>query len=57
MDKKWYQSLTVWFNIVLLFVDVVNQLSGLVPIPAGFLTFIGTLGNLALRFKTTLPIK
>ncbi len=55
--KKWYQSWTVWFNLVLLLVETVNQLSGIVPIPAGFVAFIGVVGNLAFRFKTTLPIK
>ena len=56
-NKKWYQSWTVWFNLLLLLVDVVNQLNNIVPLPAGFLTLVGSLGNLFLRFKTALPIK
>ena len=56
-NKKWYNSWTIWFNLILLAVDVVNQLANIVPIPAGFITFVGTIGNLALRYKTSLPIK
>lgn len=55
--KKWYQSWTVWFNIALLAVDVINQLAQIVPIAPGFLSLVGVFGNLLLRFKTTSAIK
>lgn len=53
MEKKWYQSYTIWFNLVLLALDVINQLSQIIPLPVGFLTTVGILGNLLLRIKTS----
>ena len=55
-SKKWYYSWTVWFNILLLAVEFVNQLSQVVPIPPGFIALVAGFGNLLLRFKTTNPI-
>lgn len=55
--KKWYLSWTIWFNILLLLIDTVNALNQIVPLPAGFLTSVGIVGNLLLRFKTTQGVK
>lgn len=55
--KKWYQSWTVWFNLALVAVDVINQLAQIVPIPPGFIALVGGFGNLLLRFKTTTAIQ
>lgn len=64
--KKWWESLTIWFNAVMLnvfaFADFfIAQLSLVLPqmrdfIPAdiyGWLFVASTIGNIALRFKTT----
>lgn len=50
--KKWYQSWTVWFNVAMLAIDVTNQLAQIVPIPAGTVTALATVGNILLRLKT-----
>jgi Mg2+/citrate symporter len=55
--KPFYKSWTVWFNVILILVDAINQISQFVPMPAGFLTMVGALGNLVLRFKTFQGIK
>jgi hypothetical protein len=57
ITKKWYQSWTVWFNLIGIFVDAVNSVAQIVPIPAGFLTYVILLGNIALRLKTVTGIK
>ena len=54
--KKWYKSWTVWYNIALIVVDVVNQIAQFIPLPAGVLTLVGSIGNILLRFKTIQPI-
>ena len=55
--KKWYQSWTVWFNIILLGVDFMNSLAQFVPIPPGVLASVAMVGNILLRFKTTKAIQ
>jgi len=57
MEKKWYQSWTIWFNIIMLVLDFVNQLAQFIPMPAGVITAIGSIANILLRFKTITPIK
>lgn len=55
--KQWYKSWTVWFNIALLAIDVINQLAKIVPLPPGFLVLVGGFGNVLLRLKTTTGIR
>lgn len=55
--KKWYQSLTIWFNLALLLVDFINQLAQIIPIPPGIISFVALVGNFLLRLKTTTGIR
>ena len=51
--KKWYQSLTIWFNIILIVLEAINQMAQFIPIPPGIISIVGNLLNIGLRFKTT----
>jgi len=51
--KKWYQSWTVWFNLGLLTVATINELSQIIPISSDFLANVAIIGNIILRLKTT----
>lgn len=55
--KKWYQSWTIWFNLVMLLVTFVTQLGTILPIPVTYIAAATTVGNLALRFKTVMGIE
>jgi hypothetical protein len=50
--KIWYKSVTVWFNVALLLVATVTQLSQIVPLSPELVAVIATVGNALLRFKT-----
>lgn len=53
--KKWYQSKTVWFNIITAALAVVSEVSNIFPMtshPKVWVT-VTTIGNLILRFLTT----
>jgi uncharacterized membrane protein len=53
--KKWFQSKTVWFNVITAVVTLAGELSNIFPItkhPAIYTTII-TVGNLLLRLITT----
>lgn len=56
-SKKWYKSWTIWFNVALVVIDFINALAQVIPIPPGILSAVGSVGNILLRFKTSLPIK
>ena len=51
--KPWYNSWTVWFNVVLATIAFIQSLSGIVPIPANIVASVAIIGNLLLRFKTS----
>lgn len=55
-NKNWYESWTVWFNLALLAVSVIQQLSQIIPLPPQVLLDVAFVGNLLLRFKTTTGI-
>ena len=57
--KKWWESRTVWVNVVSLLIAVVSQLSGWTDLQsfAPYLLVISNLLNLALRFLTTTTIE
>lgn len=57
MSKKWYQSKTLWFNVVMAVLDVVNGVYGVVNIPAELKVYVLVIGNVALRFLTTQPVE
>lgn len=57
MEKKWYQSWTVWFNVALLLVGFVSEVGKVVPIPADVLAGVASIGNILLRFKTATALK
>jgi hypothetical protein len=54
--KKWYQSWTVWFNIALLAVATIGELSQIIPISPQVIAYVAFVGNLLLRIKTMQPI-
>lgn len=55
--KPWYKSWTIWINVLLAIVDFANALAQIVPIPPGFLTMLGALVNIILRFQTSKAIQ
>jgi len=60
MDKKWYESKTIWFNVLAIVVLVVKTIwpeFADFDIDPGIASGIVVLVNLALRFVTELPIK
>lgn len=54
--KKWYQSKTLWVNIISLALELTQAFTGLNWIPAGTLTIITNFLNIALRFVTSKPL-
>jgi len=60
MDKKWYQSKTLWTNVVILVIAVVSALTEFF---VGFgwstevLVSVTAFANIVLRFLTEKPIK
>jgi hypothetical protein len=62
MEKKWYQSKTVWFNVVMTVLDLLAALSSSPlladrPDVLAVLTTIHGAGNVLLRFITDAPIE
>ncbi len=53
--KSIFASKTVWFNLVAMVVQVLPGLAEHVPQPWGEL--VTALGNIALRYVTTQPVK
>lgn len=57
--KKWYQSKTLWFNVITLILGLGSVLVKIVPAPVGALitTVVIPLGNIILRiWFTNVPI-
>lgn len=57
--KKWYQSKTIWFNIITTAIAIIGDVTKIIPFSAGALEVFGiilALGNVALRYVTTTPI-
>lgn len=57
MEKKWYKSWTVWFNVAVLLVGFIGELSMVVPIPSEIMVAVAAFGNLLLRVKTITGLK
>jgi hypothetical protein len=55
--KKWYQSKTILFNLLIGIVTVFSQVTGIQIIPMDAMAGVGVLGNIALRGTTTKPIE
>lgn len=58
--KKWYQSKTIWFNVILglaAAVSAVSESGNLSAEQASVLAAVGALANLALRFFTDAPLE
>lgn len=59
MAKPWYQSATVWFNVLALVLMVLTAPEVVQVLPAGWLQPIAAvtaIGNFLLRFRTQVPI-
>lgn len=57
--KKWYQSRTIWLNLISIFVEVGNMLltNPIIPVQfTGYLTIIVNVLNIVLRTLTSTPI-
>lgn len=57
VEKKWYKSLTIWFNVVIIVLASINEFAKIIPIPPEYVILAQTIGNLLLRIKTSLPVK
>lgn len=57
-SKKWWQSKTLWFNIIGLVLALAGELSKAFPSGqvAQISAFVLTIGNIILRLITTQPI-
>ena len=57
MDTKpWYQSKTVWFNVLSASVDIFQTLGGFGVVPPGALAIGTAVGNVLLRAVTSQPL-
>jgi hypothetical protein len=57
MDSKpFYQSKTLWANVLMLVLDVLNGAYGVIPIPADTKVFVVLAVNLILRVVSSQPI-
>lgn len=56
MQKQWYKSWTIWFNIGMLAVGAINELATIIPISKDIMIYAAVFGNILLRFKTTMEI-
>ncbi len=57
MEKKSISSSwTVWFNVILIIIGAITQISQTIYIDPEVMTYIATFGNIILRLKTTQPI-
>ncbi len=54
--KPWWQSKTIWFNVITGVVEIAQSLSGTGLVPPGILTVIVNMGNVLLRLITKSPI-
>lgn len=51
------KSKTVWFNIITGVVELTNAFAVPLGIAPGTLTIVGAVGNVVLRFLTSLPLE
>ena len=54
--KPWYQSKTIWFNIVTTLVAIIGQVTNAIPFSENAMKIFGTIlavGNIALRYLST----
>jgi hypothetical protein len=56
MEKKWFKSKTIWFNLISILIAIGGYSSGVVDINAGLTAGIIAGFNLGLRFLTYRPI-
>ena len=56
MEKKWFKSKTIWFNVISILIAIGGYYSGVVDINAGLTAGIIAAFNLGLRFLTYRPI-
>ena len=57
--KKWYQSKTLWFNILTAAVAVIGQVTNTIPLSASAMKIFAVVlavGNMLLRLITTTSI-
>jgi uncharacterized membrane protein len=54
--KSWWQSKTVWINIISLLLEIAQAVSGVQWIPVGILTIVVNILNIFLRFLTNTKI-
>lgn len=52
MNKSWWKSKTVWFNVLTVAADYI----GVIPLPPGTAIKAAAVINILLRFVTTTPI-
>tara|TARA_Y100000310_G_scaffold83357_1_gene80010 strand:- start:540 stop:725 length:186 start_codon:yes stop_codon:yes gene_type:complete len=52
-SKKWYKSWTMWANIAAIVAFAVADVMELIPGSASYAGYVISIGNLALRIKTT----
>ena len=52
----WYKSKTLWVNLLMLILDVINGTFGAIDIPADVKVYIVMTVNIILRFLTTGPL-
>jgi hypothetical protein len=56
MEKQWFQSKALWFNIITIAIGFVEVISKTYPISPEMLAIIMGVGNIILRFLTGEPI-
>jgi hypothetical protein len=54
--KKWYLSKTLWFNFIVIMVEVLQLLASHHLVSPEYVALIDGLGNIFLRFVTREPI-
>lgn len=55
--KKWWQSKTVWVNIISMTLELVQIFGEVQILPTGTLTLITNVLNIALRYVTKVPLQ
>lgn len=54
--KPWWESKTIWFNVLSGAVDLAQTLGGVGVLPPGVLPLVVAVGNVLLRIITSQPI-
>jgi hypothetical protein len=55
--KKWYQSKTIWFNLITILLGTIQVVTNTCPIPTDVLALLMGLGNFVLRLVTNTGIQ